>query len=183
MVTLDIRGHGDNKRIYVLPNPVNKRMQFPATIATVRELNSAFGHPKFFVETTAYQEALVQALSNDVIDATGVHPNQDKRTRLNMIADKIQRGIILFPVHGSKEIVTQLVGFGIEKHDDLVDALTIAVIKMAAEDQKSGTATFVPMSKIFGPNNPFDRKTSRRSRNYWNRRLDDWDEATSSKWD
>lgn len=96
MVTLDIRGHGDKMQIYVLPNPINKRMNFPTTIDLVRELNVSLHYPKFFVETTAYQEALVQALSKDVIDATGVHPNQDKRTRLNMIADKIQRGVILF---------------------------------------------------------------------------------------
>lgn len=84
---------------------------------------------------------------------------------------------------GSKELITQLVGFGIEKHDDLVDALTIAVIKMATEDQKGGTATFVPISEVFGPNNPFNPKPSRHSRDYWSRRLDDWDEATSGKWD
>lgn len=160
MVTLDIRGRGDNMKMYVLPHPINKRMQFPATMDTVRELNAAFNNPKFIVETTAYQEALVQALSKDVIDVTGVHPNQDKRTRLNMIADKIQRGVILFPKHGSKELVTQLVGFGIEKHDDLVDALTIAVIKMATEDQKGGTITIGhhPVWDNWGPGGRMRRR-------------------------
>tara|TARA_B100001105_G_scaffold254626_1_gene250968 strand:+ start:315 stop:1805 length:1491 start_codon:yes stop_codon:yes gene_type:complete len=161
MVTLDVRGYGESMRIYVLPHPVNRRMQFPATMDMIRELNSAYGNPKFFVETTAYQEALVQALNKDVIDVTGVHPNQDKRTRLNMIADKIQRGVILFPKYGSKELVTQLVGFGIEKHDDLVDALTIAVIKIATEDKKGGTASFGshPVWDNWGPDGRMRRRS------------------------
>lgn len=60
---------------------------------------------------------------------------------------------------------------------------TFLWFEKGAEDQKGGTATFVPISEVFGPNNPFDPKPSRRSRGYWSRRLDDWDEATSGKWD
>lgn len=183
MVTLDIRGNGDKMQIYVLPNPINKRMNFPTTIDLVRELNVSLHNPKFFVETTAYQEALVQALSKDVIDATGVHPNQDKRTRLNMIADKIHRGVILFPKHGSKELLSQLVGFGIEKHDDLVDALTVAVIEAVRTDLNTPSFTIGTHNLWSETPSSITRRTGRRGRSYWNERLDDWNEATSCKWD
>ena len=184
MLTLDIRGSGDDMRIYVLPNPVNKRIGFPETVDLVKEMNAALRSPKFYVETTAYQEALVQALQKHTIDVTGVKPNQDKRTRLNMIADKIQRGTILFPKHGCNELITQLVGFGIEKHDDLVDALTLGVIEAVREDVNTPGV-------IFGTHNLWERtaiqltgtRRRRRGRDYWNRRLDDWNEATSGDWD
>lgn len=99
-----------------------------------------------------------------------------------MIADKIQRGVILFPHKGAEELIMQLVGFGVEKHDDLVDALTMAVLEFVRDDNKGGTAKFMKASDLFGYN-PFDRsKPSKRSRDYWSRRLDDWNEATSGEW-
>lgn len=179
MVTLDIRGSDENLRMYVLPHPINKRIGFPETIDLVKEVNVALHGPKFYVETTAYQEALVQSLKRDTIDAKGVKPNSDKRTRLNMIADKIQRGVILFPEQGCKDLITQLVGFGIEKHDDLADALTLAVIEAVRDDITTprvwvGTHNLwqdkrVPAGRVGG-------------RKHWSRRLDDWEEATSGEW-
>ena len=184
MVTLDIRGSRENLRIYVLPNPINKRIGFPETVDLVKEMNTALNSPKFYVETTAYQEALVQALQKHTIDVTGVRPNQDKRTRLNMIADKIQRGVILFPRTGSNELITQLVGFGIEKHDDLVDALTMAVIEAVREDVNT-PQIYIGTHSLWKRHAVLDSgtRTRRRGRDYWNRRLDDWNEATSGEWD
>ena len=37
--------------------------------------------------------------------------------------------IILFPNKGYEDLIIQLTGFGIDKHDDLVDALTLLVIQ------------------------------------------------------
>ncbi len=182
LITLDIRGSDDDMRFYVLPNPINTKIGFPEQLDLIKELNIQLKGPKFFVESTAYQEALVQSAKRDTIDVTGVKPSQDKRTRLNMIANKIQRGMILFPQHGCKDLLTQLVGFGIEKHDDLVDALTIAVIEAVRSDITTprmwiGTHNFWK--------DPVSLTTSRQrqGRSYWSRRLDDWEEATSGEWD
>lgn len=180
LVTLDIRGSDDEMRFYVLPNPINVRIGFPETLDLIREVNVQLKGPKFYVESTAYQEAMVQSLKRDTIDVTGVKPSQDKRTRLNMIADKIQRGIILFPEHGCKDLLTQLVGFGIEKHDDLVDALTIAIIEAVRSD--------ITTPRIWiGQHNLYKDlpglSSHSRGRSYWSRRLDDWEEATSGEWD
>lgn len=181
IVTLDIRGHGDDMRIYVLPQPVNKRLGFPATIDLVKEMDVALQGPQFYVESTAYQEAVVQALQRDTVAVKGVKPNSDKRTRLNMIADKIQRGVILFPQRGCDELITQLVGFGIEKHDDLADALTMAVIE-AMRDAKSESRIWFGTHNLYGGSRGGSSRR-RSDRNYWNRRLDDFDEATSGDWD
>lgn len=151
IVTLDVRGLGESARLYILPRPFNKRVSFPTTMNVLRELDAVHHGPKFYVEQTAYQAAVPQQLEADGYDVTGVTPKADKRTRLNMIADKIQRGVILFPEHGCEELITQLTGFGIEKHDDLVDALTTAVIEYFRDDRKVGTVSFGQMDiRTFG---------------------------------
>lgn len=180
ILILDVRGSGSEQRMYIHPNIVNKRMSFPDTVSLLKETSDNYRYPKLYIEQTAYQAAVVQQLSVDGLDVQGVTPHSDKRSRLNMIADKIQRGIILFPNKGAENLITQLIGFGVEKHDDLVDALTTAVLEFIRDDRRGGTATFVKAVDVFGYN-PFDRtKPSRRSRGYWSRRLDDWDEATSN---
>jgi predicted phage terminase large subunit-like protein len=138
MVILDIIGDDDKQQIYVHPQPFNKHVTFPETIERIHDLNAIYHYPTFYVETTAYQEALLQSLKQHTIDVTGVKPQSDKRTRLNMIAHKIKSGSILFPEHGCEALIAQLVGFGIEKHDDLVDALTMAVLENARDERTTG---------------------------------------------
>jgi phage terminase large subunit-like protein len=41
----------------------------------------------------------------------------------------IRNGNMFFPREGSEELIQQLVYFGVEKHDDLVDAFTIVLLK------------------------------------------------------
>lgn len=154
MVKLDRRGHGRKTKIYVLPQPVNRRMSFNRTIDTIHNLNDHYNSPVFYVESTAYQDAAVQSLKGDGVNAVGVKPKADKRTRLNMIADKIQRGMVLFPETGCEELIAQLVGYGVEKHDDLMDALTTAIIELMNEDSKGGSFQFGshPVMAAWGPN-------------------------------
>jgi hypothetical protein len=52
-----------------------------------------------------------------------MHPIKDKRARLRVAARYIKIGIVKFPRHGCDQLLTQLLGFGVEKHDDAVDAL------------------------------------------------------------
>lgn len=181
MIPLSVFDRGDEQRIYVMPNITNKRMSFPDTIDHLRELNHFYCHPKFYVEQIAYQAAVVQQLALEGFDVTGVSPRSDKRSRLNMIADKIQRGVILFPRKGAEELIAQLVGFGIEKHDDLVDALTTAILEFSITGNESGYVR-VGTWQDAGIANPYRQRAIPRSREYWNRRLDDWNEATSGFW-
>ncbi|HVX58447.1 MAG TPA: phage terminase large subunit [Candidatus Saccharimonadales bacterium] len=179
IVTLEIRGTGSKLRIYVHPHPFNKRISFPKTTDLLREMNATHYQPKLYIEQTAYQAAVVQELKQDGLDVTGVTPRADKRSRLNMIASKIERGMILFPKRGCEELINQLIGFGVEKHDDLVDALTTAILEYMREDQSTGSMVIMRNSDFW------KRQPNRvlRGRSYWNRRLDDWEEATSSDWD
>jgi hypothetical protein len=53
----------------------------------------------------------------------------DRRTRLvglRVAARYIKMGIVKFPRHGCEQLLGQLLGFGVEKHDDAGDALLIS---------------------------------------------------------
>lgn len=181
IVTLLIRGYGAQRKIYVLPRPINIRMKFPQTIDTILAIDGKLGSPTFYVESVAYQESAVQTLKGHGLTVEGVKPRADKRSRLNMIADKIERGVLVFPETGCELLISQLTGFGVEKHDDLVDALTMAVIEIVNNAQTDGTVSIGtnPIWSMYGPHG----RARGSGHSYWNRRLDDWNEATSDNWD
>ena len=51
------------------------------------------------------------------------------------VSNMIESGKIVFPKHGSEELVRQIVGFGTEKYCDLVDAFTILANKAIEIDK------------------------------------------------
>src|ERR1700719_3373295 len=57
-----------------------------------------------------------------------MHPIKDKRARLRVAARYIKNGTVKFPRHGCEQLLTQLLGFGAEKHDDAVDALVYLIL-------------------------------------------------------
>jgi hypothetical protein len=50
-----------------------------------------------------------------------------KRARLRVAARYIKMGVVKFPRAGCAQLMTQLLGFGSEKHDDAVDALVYLI--------------------------------------------------------
>ncbi|HMS31561.1 MAG TPA: phage terminase large subunit [Candidatus Saccharibacteria bacterium] len=162
IVTFRARGTGSKRRIYVLPNPINKRMSFPNTITTLKDLHNSYGcNPKLYVEQVGYQAAVVQQLEIEGLDVSGITPNGDKRARLSMVAHMITSGEVLFPEIGCERLIEQLVGFGVEKHDDLVDAFTMALLAF-----KSTSSDNQP-SIQFLPRKEWDRMTGRTRRSFW----------------
>jgi hypothetical protein len=45
----------------------------------------------------------------------------------------IKMGIEKFPRHGCEQLLTQLLGFGVQKHDDAVDALVYLILGLVGE--------------------------------------------------
>ncbi len=132
MVGLRRYGYGNNMRLYVIPNPFNRRVPFPEVVATIKNLDRAFKakseHAKFIVESNGFQEVYVQAVSDSGCNVKGVKHTGDKRSRLALTSQLIQSGTIVFPRQGTEELISQLVGFGIENHDDLADGFSTAVL-------------------------------------------------------
>jgi len=118
--------------MYVSPHTINKRMTWPDIIKEVNTTVGSFGtaNYKVFVEGGSSQSGLTQMLQDDGLNAEEVlAQGNDKKTRLSMTRMLLQNSTILFPEYGTEELETQMFGFGTEKHDDLVDALTLISLK------------------------------------------------------
>jgi len=120
--------YGDSK-MYIHPFPVNERMNFPAALEKAIEIAETTipGDPiQLLVEEVGYQPAFTESLRTRWIDAEGVRVGAlDKRSRLSLVSHLIKNGVIVFPKTGCEVLINQIVGLGVEKHDDLVDAFVI----------------------------------------------------------
>lgn len=121
--------------LYILPRPINERMGFNKTLDALIEIDRERPGTEFIIETNGYQDAAAQSLRAKGMKVTGVNSRNDKRSRLSVAGDAIDRGKVLFPESGCEALLAQLVGFGTEKHDDLMDAFTHAVIAIASSDK------------------------------------------------
>ncbi len=138
MVSAVVHEYDEDMRIYILPDPVNERLSFPETFERAKQVCFAvgIGEPsKLFVEDVGYQRALIELLNRDGIHAEGTSVSgNDKRTRLALTTELIRNGQILFPESGTEQLIQQLVGFGVEKHDDLADAFSMLILKILGQN-------------------------------------------------
>ena len=127
-------------------------MNFPDTILEIKRVSAVLEQdykrvPTVLVENVSYQMAVVQQLTIEKILAEPVAiSGMNKQTRLEMATPYIRQGKVLFPQKGAESLISQIVNFGIEKHDDLVDAFTIIVLKVLQSDR--------PTYKSNGPTEP-----------------------------
>lgn len=141
-----------SEKIYILPNPINKRLNFPQTAEACKTIlyseRQKSHEAKILVEKIGYQDALVQQLQNEgVRDVEGVTPFGDKRTRLTLTSGMIQSGQILFPATGCEELLSQMIHFEVEKHEDLVDAFTLAVNYIASHPRLQPRITILNVGR------------------------------------
>jgi phage terminase large subunit-like protein len=119
-------------RIYVQPNPTNRRMGFHDTMEAFNDLrHSTQMSTEWFVEDTQYQHAAIEEMERRAFSVRGMRPIKDKRSRLRVAARYIKNGTVKFPRQGCDQLITQLVGLGIEKHDDLCDACVWLILWVA----------------------------------------------------
>jgi predicted phage terminase large subunit-like protein len=152
IVSAHVYGRKEKMRIYILPNPIAKKLNFPAQVDLMKNFKSTQmpkRTDKLFVESVAYQEALPQMLAMHGIQAESIKPKGDKRTRLSLTSTSIKSGVIKFPKQGCEDLMRELVGFGVEKHDDLADAFSLLV--NSTLDHHANESTWI-MSFIGGDN-------------------------------
>jgi hypothetical protein len=125
---------GGNIEIYVLPNPIIRRMTFSETMDTLDNVRrSSAMSSEFFVEAVAYQQVAIEEMERRAFSVQAMHPIKDKRARLRVAARYIKMGIVKFPRHGCEQLLTQLLGVGVEKFDDGVDALVYLILGLVGE--------------------------------------------------
>ena len=136
-VSLIVRDIGTKKmKIFVLPNPINERLSFNQIKDVLNEMHSDYPGTTFVIETVAAQDYVAQSVKSEGLKVVGVKPGVGKRERLNIVADKITRGIIRFSRSGCELLIAQLTGFGTEKHDDCMDAFMTAIIEICNSTKK-----------------------------------------------
>ena len=124
---------GERTHILIKPNPTNKRMGFDATLKEAAKVNATMPYgTKWYVEEVGYQKAAIEKMKKEGLSVYPMRPITDKKARLETVAPFIIDGTVLFPEHGCEELLQQLLGFGSEEHDDLVDALVYLIMGMTA---------------------------------------------------
>ncbi|NMB48545.1 hypothetical protein GYA13_03850 [Candidatus Kuenenbacteria bacterium] len=143
MVSAHVFGYEDKLKIYITPNPINKRMVHKETLDTAMNLSKSLGRGEMtwiLVEDVGYQQAVAQELIRAGYPAKAVKVHgSDKRSRLALTSHLIQSGTVLFPKKGTELLISQMTGFGVEKHDDLADAFSLLINKIISLDHKEQT--------------------------------------------
>lgn len=124
-------------KIYIKPNPINARLSFHETIETTKAMGVANPFGLFFVEDVQYQRAAIEEMERALLPVIAMRAGSDKRARLRAIAVYIQNGTIVFPRKGCEDLIIQLLGFGVEEHDDLVDAFVYLVLGLVQQGMQN----------------------------------------------
>lgn len=140
IITAYVYGWGQDMKIYLYPNPINRRMEFPDQVAMLKTLSDTTipgRRTKILVEQVGYQSALIQQLASEGYPVEGAKVyGQDKAARLSIVSPQVMNGTVLFARSGNEELKQQLTGFGVEKHDDLADAFSMLVNHVMSGDNK-----------------------------------------------
>jgi len=142
MVSARIHGYGDGMRIYILPNPIHKKMEFPEQIETIKGLSKILGEgalSRVFVEGFGFQQSVPQQLRHLGFPVESVNLSGDKREKIGLTSYLVKAGIILFPLKGAEDLIRELVNFDFEENNDLADAFAILVHKAVENNIKRTT--------------------------------------------
>lgn len=146
-----VSGYGDDFRIYILPNAIQRRMDFQDTLSEIKTMHDSiqhYGKVIILVEGVGYQQVVAEQLNNDRYGAESISVSSDKRARLMSVSNLVISGHVLFPEKGCEELIANLVGFGKEKHDDYADAFSI-LARRAIQFNKRGSRFYVEKPEGF----------------------------------
>lgn len=144
MVGIWVYGSKETTRVYIYPQIVNKRLTFNETVQEAEALSRSVGNghrTHIYAEKVAYQQALIEHLKTRGNPIEGISPGgTDKHARLASVTHFFETGKIFFPKTVTAEVlINQLLGFGVEKHDDLVDSLTLVLHQVMHKDRRCGS--------------------------------------------
>lgn len=117
--------------LFIDPNPTNRRLNFRETVDFLMDFKNVYPDTHLFIEGGSYQSSLTEQLLHEGIDAHKVDIGKlSKLERLAAVAFWIRKGQIHFPKDRCTDLVDQMVNFGSEPHDDLVDAMTLLILQV-----------------------------------------------------
>lgn len=130
------------KHLFIKPDFCNLHLNFRDTIAQAKRMHARLPYgAELYVEDVAYQKAALQEMKNEGLPVRGIRPVKDKRARFESVAPYIQDGTVLFPnleeYPEMRVLIDQMLGFGFEEFDDLLDALVYLVMSMLSTPQST----------------------------------------------
>jgi predicted phage terminase large subunit-like protein len=123
----------EDRKYYIDRKFINKKLTHLATLDIIASLYETVNAdskqvPIVLVEQVQYQAAVIEQLKDRGIKSKGIKIQNDKRARLQLASSLFEQGRVYFPKDRViAPIIQQLVGFGVEKHDDLADSASMGL--------------------------------------------------------
>lgn len=134
---------------YVLPQIMNQRISFWECIDQLELLSKALDKDRVanvYIEQAGLQTAWTETLHRKGVKAYSMSINgMGKRERITIVTPYMRDGMVKFPRHGAEDLICQLVGFGRERHDDIVDAFTLAIRRVIEQPPRVATIHFIDL--------------------------------------
>jgi len=128
---MDVMNDDGERRLLVLKDNVEQRMDFEETIRKAVAVNEVMPHgTKFYPEKVQYQQSAIEIMEKNGLKVVPMQATGDKKARISSACFYVKSGRVLFPKTGAENVITNLIGFGIEDHDDLSDAFAYLVLGM-----------------------------------------------------
>lgn len=158
IISANVYRVNDKFIIYILPNIINKRLNTFDTEEAIKQTALGLGTKQathIYIEKVGYQESMIDRVKMAGYNARPyeIH-GQDKSARLRITVTPIINKNVLFPKMGAEPLIKQLLGFGVEKHDDLCDAFSILVGKATESFKTHGITEYYKSMAEEAKNNP-----------------------------
>lgn len=113
---------------------VNEHLDFPSTMRKIKLMKAKY--PQAFItliEDKANGTGIIQMLKKDIMGIIPVNPDASKEARVNAVAPVVEAGNVYLPKDCgfTFKFVDQCASFPNAKHDDMVDAFSQAVSRLA----------------------------------------------------
>lgn len=130
-VAIEVWGKREN-RMYLV-DLVNEHLDFSGTVRRLRLMRAKY--PRIggvYIEDAANGTAILQVLRNEVIGLIAVKPDKSKEARVNAVSFAIEAGNVFLPKdrEWTHKFVEQCAKFPNDKHDDMVDAMSMALDRL-----------------------------------------------------
>lgn len=131
----DIKNDDGELRLCIMKNNVNLRLGFKETITKAVEINNIMPQGTiFYPEKQSYQESAIEIMEDNGIKCERMVNTKDKKSRIASACFFVKSGRVLFPREGAQDLINNIIGFGIEDHDDLADAWANLVLGMVKKN-------------------------------------------------